>query len=396
MRRIVIAALLAAALGAAWKAHAACCYFTALGSDVTQPGQKAFITWDPQEEIESFTVQPRFEGNADDFGMVIPTPSRPKLVEMPRDFFKELAVFTILKPMPLDKYKPMRMKFGGPAGMMGGLGGGGLERRSMVRVLEAGVVGSLEYKIVTAERANDLYSWLKENRYSYAGDEETLNHYIANKWVFTVMRIDPKQMKRGPGGKYLGDVTPTRFTFSSPFLVYPLRITQLSVPDTTDALFYVQAPHKVDLPGPFSYQYSWTPMLRQALSFAVPEKVTAAERAWMKVADEQLGPMQQYQTAKYQQYPGWQPSRLEWARKLTQGDLDVLDGAAPYGREADPAAIKNLKILRGHLRKGQWVTKLRRLFRKGEMESDLQFVRARLGDAPDDMDYVHILPTSPP
>jgi len=42
--------------------------------------------------VESFTVQPKFEGNAADFGMVIPTPSRPKLDEMPRDFFKELAV----------------------------------------------------------------------------------------------------------------------------------------------------------------------------------------------------------------------------------------------------------------------------------------------------------------
>src|SRR5438270_5644161 len=78
-------------------ARAACCYFAAKDKDVTQPAQKAFITWDPAESVESFTVQPRFEGNAQDFGMVVPTPGRPKLDEMPRDFFKELAVFTILK-----------------------------------------------------------------------------------------------------------------------------------------------------------------------------------------------------------------------------------------------------------------------------------------------------------
>ena len=29
--------------------------------------------------------------------MVIPTPRQPKLDEMPRDFFKHLAVYTILK-----------------------------------------------------------------------------------------------------------------------------------------------------------------------------------------------------------------------------------------------------------------------------------------------------------
>jgi hypothetical protein len=68
------------------------CYFSAKDKDILQPAQKVFITWDPVEKVESFTVQPKFEGNALDFGMVIPTPSRPKLDEMPRDFFKELAV----------------------------------------------------------------------------------------------------------------------------------------------------------------------------------------------------------------------------------------------------------------------------------------------------------------
>lgn len=94
-------------------AKSACCYFSAKGRDVLQPSQKAFITWDPVEDVESFTVQPRFEGNAADFGMVIPTPSRPKLDEMPRDFFKELAVFTILEPMEMDKYKMYSMPSAG-------------------------------------------------------------------------------------------------------------------------------------------------------------------------------------------------------------------------------------------------------------------------------------------
>src|SRR5262249_28381370 len=67
--------------------ESACCYFSAKDKDILQPAQKAFITWDPDEKVETFTVQPKFEGNADDFGMVIPTPARPKLDEMPRDFF---------------------------------------------------------------------------------------------------------------------------------------------------------------------------------------------------------------------------------------------------------------------------------------------------------------------
>src|ERR1700757_624378 len=90
-------ALLGLLLAAAPPAESACCYFSAKDKDILQPAQKVFITWNAEEKVEAFTVQPKFEGNADDFGMVIPTPSKPKLDEMPRDFFKELAVFSILK-----------------------------------------------------------------------------------------------------------------------------------------------------------------------------------------------------------------------------------------------------------------------------------------------------------
>src|SRR2546425_1879732 len=126
----------------------ACCYFAAKDKDVLQPAQKAFITWDPAEKVETFTVQPKFEGNASDFGMVIPTPSRPSVHEMPRDFFKELAVFTILEPMDLSKYKQLMRK-----GLVAlGVVDKDAKEKSSVKVLEAGVVGSLEYKILEAKR----------------------------------------------------------------------------------------------------------------------------------------------------------------------------------------------------------------------------------------------------
>src|ERR1019366_7518306 len=105
-------------LGLAFPAasQAACCYFSAKNSDILQPAQKVFITWDPKEQRETFTVQPKFEGNALDFGMVIPTPTQPKLNEMPRDFFKHLAVYTIMKRrqsphwnlLPYERPEPIR------------------------------------------------------------------------------------------------------------------------------------------------------------------------------------------------------------------------------------------------------------------------------------------------
>src|SRR6202050_5348511 len=112
-RNCLIAAALALTLAGPSTANAACCYFSAQNADILQPAQKVFITWDPVKRMESFTVQPKFEGNALDFGMVIPTPTQPKLHEMPRDFFKHLAVYSILKKrefphynlMPYNKYR---------------------------------------------------------------------------------------------------------------------------------------------------------------------------------------------------------------------------------------------------------------------------------------------------
>src|SRR5262249_39974728 len=169
--------------------------------------------------------------------MVIPTPAQPKLDEMPRDFFKSLAVYTILKKReyPHSKLLPLPpgLAFGAGVGGFAPGGAGGPTGTSSapppqpaVKVLEGGVVGHLDYKIIEAGRADDLYEWLKDNKYSYAGDESTLDFYIKKKWLFTVMKIDTMQMKRRPDGSFDGEVTPTRFQFASEKLIYPLKITQ--------------------------------------------------------------------------------------------------------------------------------------------------------------------------
>jgi hypothetical protein len=372
-------------------AESACCYFAAKDKDILQPAQKAFLTWDAAEKVETFTVQPKFEGNAADFGMVIPTPARPKLDEMPREFFKELAVFTILEPMDLSKYKNTKFLFGAATG-----GGANLEyrKKDAVKVLEAGVVGSLDYKIIVAERADDLYAWLKENRYSYSGDEATLDFYIKKKWFFTVMKIDPMQMKKRPDGSYEGEVTPTRFTFASDRLVYPLKITQISVKDKTEALFYIQAAHKVDLPGDFSYEYTWTPMWSQATGFALPDKLTKEESEWQKHVQgrvqEDLKKLNEPRSKRHE------PATLEWAKKITDRDIGILEGKEKYNREAPKEDVEKLKLLKGHVKRGQYVTKLRKVFAKEEMSDDLEFVRARVGDKDDYVEFFSILPTSPP
>jgi hypothetical protein len=453
--------LAAATLSAGSQAQAACCYFSAKNADILQPAQKVFLTYDPKEKVETFTVQPKFEGNAVDFGMVIPTPTQPKLHEMPRDFFKHLAVYTILKKREFAHSNLLPQ----PAlGFPGGGGVGGFQPVAPasapagppvaapppVRVLEAGLVGSLDYKIIEADRADALFSWLKDHKYSYSGDEATLNFYVQKKWLFTVMKIDTMQMKRNEDGTFAGEVTPTRFQFASEKFIYPLKITQISVKDKTEALFYVHAPYKCDLQGDFSYQMTWVPML-QAGSGCTPGGLPGGGEQWLK----DFAPQQQQLLAKAQglgfqfvagQRPvpgkgGRIPTTMEWAQKLSKADVGVLRGEAPYSekvpnpdegftqadvndpqrreaifkviqarlnkarqerplgylvREAPKEDIGALAQLSGHLQEGKFVTKFRKIFLKDEMNDDLVIIPARYNDAEDKSEYEEILPVSPP
>jgi len=264
------------------------------------------------------------------------------------------------------------------------------------------------------------------------------------------------QMKKNPDGSFAGEVTPTRFQFASEQLVYPLKITQLSVKDKTEALFYVQAPHKVDLPGEMTYQYQWVPMLQNARGWYdkgifgdnyLPGKADT----WLKAINDKVPELlKKGEQLGFNFVSGQRPlpnkdgriaTTLEWAKKLTAEDIKVLKGEAAFSekvpdvdegftqadlkdpkkaaaitkvieqrlaksqkerpggylvREAPAEDLKQLKILAGHLKEGQFITKFRKTFTKAEMDDDLLIIPAKMGKAEDSSEYEEILPTSPP
>ena len=166
--------------------------------------------------------------------------------------------------------------------------------------------------------------------------------YVQKKWLFTVMKIDTMQMKTNKDGTFDGEVTPTRFQFTSEKLVYPLKITQISVQDKTEALFYVQAPFKVDLPGDMTYQYTWVPMLQAASGCTpggLPGKAAIGSRhsrvrfrrscARRKQLEFRFVSGQRPQPNK----KGHIPTTMEWARKLTEGRRQGPDRQGPLQRK---------------------------------------------------------------
>ena len=334
--------------------QAACCYFSAKNSDIFSP-HVVFITWDPGRKSRNVYRAAEIRRQRRRFRHGHPD-AEP--AEAARDAARprHLAVYTIMRKREFAQSKLLPLiepqffdgapRFGafnapGAAPVANEKAGQGLreERKPAIKILEVGTVGSLDYKIIEAGRADDLFKWLKDNQYSYSGDEATLNHYVQKKWLFTVMKIDTMQMKRNKDGTFAGEVTPTRFQFTSEKLVYPLKITQISVREKTEALFYVQAPHKIDLPGDMTYQYTWIPML-QAATGCTPGGIKGGGENWLKEFGPQIPPL----LAKANQLnfrfvagqrpqannKGHIPTTMEWARKLSKSDVGILTGKAPY------------------------------------------------------------------
>ena len=337
---------------------------------ITQPGQRAFLTWDEQKQLESFTVQPEFSGNAKDFGMVIPTPNRPKLQEMPKDFFSALGTFTTLLPLDTSKFR-MPVQISAAQSMNNSK----TEARSLppqVKILERGIVGTLDYKILEANDSRALTKWLRDNRYSYRGQEAILDSYVKKHWYFTVMKIDSRNMKKRPDGTFLGEVTPSRFTFQAARLIYPLRITRVSVIDSTDVQLYVLARKKMDMEGTWSFEPNFWWAWKQSMAMAYPNKLTPEDKLWLE------------------RVKNWNPrflpagSCLEWTAKLTPQRLQAIQrGPAP-------------RILTGHLKPGWTLTKIRKRFQKKEMDRDINFVPASILGIEDDVEYISQLPVPDP
>lgn len=135
--------------------------------------------------------------------------------------------------------------------------------------------------------------------------------------------------------------------------------------------------------GPWSYEGNFMSMWSQATGYAIPEKLSERERRWQQIL------------ARKPPQPGASGAQLEWAGQLTRSRLDVLTGKQVYGREGPPEDVKKLKILAGHLKQDWYLTKFRKRFNKDEMTRDIALIPARYGGVVD-VEYVSILPTSPP
>ena len=168
-----------------------------------------------QDMILKISVQ----GEASDFGWVVPLPGVPETGKADAAMFKELHDYVQAR-MPRTKGKKEARS-------------GGIDNLAEpqatpdVEVVKREVVGSYDVAIVREHKAGALLDWLKENKFQAPdGIGDVIEFYRSKKYVFACMKVTDAELKR----TMPADLHPIRFTFSTggqDGIFFPMRMTGL-------------------------------------------------------------------------------------------------------------------------------------------------------------------------
>jgi len=199
------------------RAAEGCCPAGPSGKPVVNADQSVIIIWDAVNKTQHFIRRASFKSEGDDFGFLIPSPSRPELAESGNESFPYLQKIT--EPEVLEKKRPR------------GSGCACEEKKSTasfglksaapdsVRVLEEKVVAGFNAKVLEADTTDVLVQWLKENGYAYSPEVAAwAKPYVEGKWKITALKV----AKKGSKSKDL-TATALRMSFKTDRPLFPYR-----------------------------------------------------------------------------------------------------------------------------------------------------------------------------
>jgi hypothetical protein len=197
--------------GASWAW--ACCAVSGPGTVVVNADQTVLIIWNSKSKTQHFIRQAAFKSDANEVGFLVPSPTKPELAET------DLAVFDTLKDITTPKVKSI-------GGGGGGFGGGGLGRNpNAVVVLEKKRVAGYDATVLKADSGESLVEWLKANKYDFSPAVATwAKPYIQQKWVFTALKVIPKEEQEAANAAKSELQTPgLRMSFNTETPLFPYR-----------------------------------------------------------------------------------------------------------------------------------------------------------------------------
>ncbi|MFA5135153.1 MAG: DUF2330 domain-containing protein [Patescibacteria group bacterium] len=181
---------------------------------VQETDQEAVILYD--QGIETLIISITFEGNAKDFGWVVPAPAQPT-VEKGSD-----ELFTNLEELTRQRYSYEENVFG--------LGTADSVKQPGVTIIETKKIDYYDVTVLSSTDEGSLTAWLNDNGYSFPESASyILDSYIENGWYFVAMKINPESLEWADVSQQLktGHATPVSISFETKNIVYPLKISSV-------------------------------------------------------------------------------------------------------------------------------------------------------------------------
>ncbi|OGG86651.1 hypothetical protein A3B87_03055 [Candidatus Kuenenbacteria bacterium RIFCSPHIGHO2_02_FULL_39_13] len=220
---------------------------------VWETEQKAVIFYENNQETLVLSVS--FQGNAEDFAWIVPTPSRPEVSKSSDELFTSLQELTA----PIYDYpQPMPLRDASSVGY----------DEQGVYVLETKQIDYYKITVLEANNVDSLSQWLKDNGYQYPeSGKYILDSYIKSGWYFTAIKIvDDYASANIEYQLNSGHAIPLKLEFAASKIVYPLKISAIEHQNNIRSdryyqnqqlgiLLYVITDNKQELPQ-FSTQYA--------------------------------------------------------------------------------------------------------------------------------------------
>ena len=171
----------------------------------------------PGEATEDLILKISVEGDAEQFGWVIPFPNEPQTEKEDPKLFAELFNYVEAQRRPRGTGK--KAKTGASPEKKD-------SRPAAVQVLSRKVVGSFEVAVLREKKAGALNQWLEENGYQPVEDaEDVLGFYRKKGYVFACVKVSDAA-KQG----HTINLHPLRFSFKTggrDGIYFPMKMTGL-------------------------------------------------------------------------------------------------------------------------------------------------------------------------
>jgi len=208
---------------------------------IYQVKHRSIVIYDRENQKVGFIPQISFRGKPQDFCVVVPTPTAPKLNLVSGNVFYDAEQLTA----PEWSERGSGCLFSSDVVSQSSEDVG-----TSVEVINEKSLGIFDTVTLSASDPDSLVNWLNENGYSYSiQDKDIIDFYIQKGWFFTAMKIDSLAASGTPDYYYGYNVNPVIFRYSASAPIYPMHLASINAEDSTDLVVYVLSDSKMTFPG---------------------------------------------------------------------------------------------------------------------------------------------------